>query len=601
MRMKLRDLARVGLGGIALGVPLSLHAFDFDIGEAKASFDTTVSAGAIWRMEKRDPSLIAISNGGTSRSINDDNGNQNYKRGDVVSSIVKATNDFEIKFGNFGVFNRVSAFYDFQAHDDDEYFGKRGRDRLKSEIDSLDAFFYANFKINGRNSSVRLGKQVVNWGESTFIQNSINVINPVDVSRLRAPGSELKEALLPVPMFWGTTSITEALSVETVWLWSYQETLLDPVGSYFSTNDFLADDGRFAYAGGGRRNDGDATTPISAGTASAALPRLGDARPRGETQQYGLAFRYFAEWLKSTEIGLYYLKYHSRTPVFSGLRATPPNGPRYFAEYVENIELYGISFNTDGPFGIALQGEYSYRPNLPLQLAGVELLLAASRATNAIDRGEDVNPATAPEAADGYRRVRAHQAQMTGTKAFGPTIGASQFVMVGEVGVTRLELDKDLLYSGPGTVTLPACEGAPQPIINSFNGSCQDASGFADRTSWGYRLVSRMDFENVIGPTQVSPRLVFSHDVNGVGPAFNEDTKAVTLGLGFNYLQRWQADVGYTLFFDGRHYSGTDPIPPGTVSPPQRPGDANQSASYETSANPLEDRDFLAVSVSYAF
>ncbi|MDP9145405.1 MAG: DUF1302 domain-containing protein, partial [Actinomycetota bacterium] len=333
-------------------------------------------------------------------------------------------------------------------------------------------------------------------------------------------------------------------------------------------------------------------------TSSLPIARVGDDRPHPETQQYGVALRYFAEWLNQTEIGLYYLNYHSRVPLFSGNRATVLANTvtriltaSYFAEYPENIELYGISFNTDGPLGIALQGEYSYRPNLPVQFAGVEGLLAALRLPNQIDGPMGRDPTTAPSRAQGYDRVHAHQTQMTATKAFGPTLGADQFTMLGEVAWTRLELDDDMLYAGPGTTTLPSCRN-PAPIIAAVgNGSCQDSTGFADQSSWGYRLVTRMDFENVIGSVQMSPRLVFAHDVNGVGPAFNEDTKALTFGIGFNYLQRWQADIGYTAFFDGRNYRGTDPLP---VAP-------GQSADYDTSANPLEDRDFLAVSLSYAF
>lgn len=603
----------VGLGMAAL--PQTVSAFDFDMGEVKGSFDTTLSAGALWRMENPDDGNIAIANGGTSRSANDDDANLNYDKGDLVSALVKATNDLELKWGNVGVFNRVSAFYDFQAHDDREYFGDRGDDRLISELDFLDAFVYANFKLNGNAASVRVGKQVVNWGESTFIQNSINSINPFDVARLRAPGSELKEALLPTPMFWGSLSLTQSLSIEGVWLWSFQETQLDPAGSFFSTNDFLSDDGRAAYTGGGRRNDQHNTiSPPSITTAAVAIRRVSDDRPQNETQQYGVALRYFAEWLNSSEFGLYYLKYHSRIPYFSGLRATDTSSlparvasSAYFAEYPENIELYGISFNTGGPWGIALQGEYSYRPNLPVQLAGVEGLLAALRLPNVIDA--EVGPlffATAPTRADGYRRVHAHQAQATATKAFGPMLGASQFVALGEAGVTHLELDEDQLYAGPGTTTIPSCRNAGavvNVIVAAGNGSCQDQSGFVDQTSWGYRIVTRLEYENVISAMQVSPRLVFSHDVNGVGPAFNEDAKALTFGLGFSYLQRWQADIGYTAFFGGRRYDGTDPIPPGTIlpGPTAIAGDASQSADFSTSANPLRDRDFLAVSISYAF
>jgi len=55
--------------------------------------------------------------------------------------------------------------------------------------------FPASFRLRLDARDVRLGRQVISWGESTFIPNGINVINPIDVARLRTPGSELREAL----------------------------------------------------------------------------------------------------------------------------------------------------------------------------------------------------------------------------------------------------------------------------------------------------------------------------------------------------------------------------------------------------------------------
>lgn len=610
MRTKYESAFRLGfglgVGGLALALPLGAQALELNWGEVTGSLDTTVSAGASWRMEDREKALIAIANGGTGRSPNGDDGNINYDKGDMISGAVKATHDLELKYGDVGLFHRINYFYDFQAKSDDEYFGERGDDRLISEVDFLDAFVYVNFKLNGRGATARAGKQVVNWGESTFIGNSINSVNPVDVAKLRTPGSELKEALLPIPMFFGSAAISNSVSVEALWIWAYQETVIDPRGSFFSTNDFISDDGDLVYAGNGRRNDQHGFTPLSAGTAAVGLRRGRDDRPDAETQQYGFAMRYFAEWLNSTEFGLYYLKYHSRTPLVSVLRSTTIGDRaslRYLSDYPGNIELFGLSFNTDGPLGIALQGEYSYRPNLPVQVSAAEVLAAGLRLPgNAYDRAAKVNTATAPQFLDGYVRTPAHQAQATATKAFGPTLGANQFSLVGEAGVTFLDLDQDFQFAGPGT-DLPSCKNPTSPvnILGALgNGSCQErvGGGYLDRTSWGYRAVARMDFENAIGPAQLSPRIVFAHDVNGVGPVFNQETKAITIGLGMNYLQRWQADIAYTGFFDGRHFKGTDPFPPGT---PGLAGDASQSQSFEISANPVEDRDFLAVSVSYAF
>ena len=62
------------------------------------------------------------------------------------------------------------------------------------------------------------------------------------------------------------------------------------------------------------------------------------------------------------------------------------------------------------------------------------------------------------------------------------------------------------------------------------------------------------------------------------------------------YLKNWQAIIAYTAYFGGRTYSGTDM--PNASSGPLPPG---QATSYASSSNPLRDRDFLSVSVSYAF
>ncbi len=86
---------------------------------------------------------------------------------------------------------------------------------------------------------MRAGNQVVSWGESTFIQNGINVLNPVNVGKLRVPGSELKEALKPTPMLWALQEITDDLSLEATWMVKWKKTDIDGRGVFFSTNDFV--------------------------------------------------------------------------------------------------------------------------------------------------------------------------------------------------------------------------------------------------------------------------------------------------------------------------------------------------------------------------
>jgi len=601
LTMRQRHIVHVGaaLIGLLATVTPGVHAETFEVGGVAGSFDSTISLGATVRMEDPDPSRIGIANGGTARTVNEDEGDINFGRGDVLSAAVKMTHDLEISWKDFGLFGRYTYFYDGETNGrdvqtaGDQYFGPRAKDRLGRDDTLLDLYARANLRIGDRPLGARVGRQVLNWGESTFIGNGISVINPIDVAKIRTPGAEIKEALIPSPMVWASFGATEALSVEALWIASYDKTRIDPRGSFFSSNDFISDDGDNVYAGFGRRNDqhDPFTSPAADPEAQVWVPRAPTPEVKDDRKQYGAALRYFAEGLNNTEFGLFYLRYHSRTPLVSAIRGTttsmanlPAGGSaRYFDEYPENIDLYGLSFNTSGPFGVALQGETSYRPNQPTQLASIEVLLAALGLANNIT-GAGAGAVPAGTVIPGYRRVDLVQTQMTATKAFGPTLGASQFVLLGEAGYNHQNFPDGLLFNAPGTA-LPAPGSA-----NAAGGAFQPG-GYATRSSWGYRVLTRMDFENVIGPTQVSPRLVAVHDVNGVGPNFNEGTGAASLGIAFSYLQNLQADLAYTAFFGGREYSGTQP----TAPPP------GQSAAYSTHANPNVDRDFLAVSVSYSF
>src|SRR5436853_7430148 len=104
-------------------------------------------------------------------------------------------------------------------------------------------------------------------------------------------------------------------------------------------------------------------------------------------------------------------------------------------------------------------------------------------------------------------------------------------------------------------------------------------------------MVMRLDYANARFGAPLSPRLAWAHDVRGVGPSFNQGTRALSVGLGFNFQQNLQADIAYTAFLGGRDYAGVDP-----VAVP-----AGQPAAFSSSANPLKDRDFIAIIVSYSF
>lgn len=564
------------------------------------TFDTTMSYGAQWSMQDPDSANIAIANGGTSRAAtNADDGKLNYKKGDLISSLFKVNHDLDLRYGNLGFFARGYYFYDAAAENLDSTYSE-ARDRFRNGGKILDAFLYTQVELFGKRATgIRIGNQVVRWGESTFLRNGISATSPVDLQRLRAPGRELKEAFIPTPMLYISQEISDTISFEAYYVKSFEETIIDPHGSFFSTTDILSDGGSKIFAGFGRRYD-DNTAPMTisaAGLHQTWLNRTGDRHAK-DSGQFGLSLRFEVPSL-DTEFGLYHIVYHNQTPNLSfvsgdlsfyvGGNVIEGTGS-YFADYAESVRLYGISFNTLGPAGIALQGEISHRPNQPLQLPGGDLFLYS--ANNPLQSTTQFGLAPVNgTVVTGYERVPMTQLQMTATKSFGPQFGSSQLVALAEVGYTHLSLGNDGPFAGPGVI-LPY-NGFPTNLATA--GSSQPG-GYMTQDSWGYRVLARMTYSNAIGAIGASPRIAFAHDVNGIGPTFNEDAKALTLGVGFNYKQDWQADIAYTRFSDGRNFSGSDPIPPTAGQ-----AAAGQTAAWKTSANPATDRDFLAVNISYSF
>jgi hypothetical protein len=652
MRPAVRFAAKpIALAIALLGATPAL-ALQFNLGQdGKLTIDTTLSYGYSARAESRDPALIGQANGGTARSVNEDDGNLNFDKGDPFANVVKATVDAEIRWRNFGFFGRGTAYHDFDLHDSNK-LGPTGRDRLGEDIVGLDGFFFANFNIAERDLRLRVGRQVISWGESTFIPNGINVINPVDLSKLRIPGSELKEAFIPTAGVWGSFQLTGAATLEGFYLTNWDKVRLDPRGSYFSNNDFASDDANRVILSFGRRQDehfppgnpvpptvGALFGPLYTGfvasvgpfnpAASVWAPRVADRNP-SDDGQYGLALRYLASELNNTEFGLYYMNYHSRTPVFSGIKGTPtsaltgtPLGAALctaaattpalralchtgtavaFTEYPEDIHLTGFSFNTAGPAGIAIQGEYSYRPNQPVQYAAPEVLLAALGLPNLVTGFTQIPgaPTGATAAAlvpdgtyiQGWKRLKMSQLQVTATKSFPNLIGAEQLVLLGEAGYTKFHgLPTDVKFNAPA-VHLPATAFGAQ-LSSAF--SVQPAESYLTENSWGYRIAARLEFTNALFGGNLAPRYAWAHDVDGSSPTFNEGVKSQSLGVSWDYQRRWLVDTQYTRFSGGRTYCGTDANPPTSPIPP------GQSASWCGSANPVKDRDFWSVSVSYSF
>ncbi len=576
-------------------------AFQFYLGDVEASLDTTLTVGAGWRVEEQDKRLIAQGNlgpsyapGGANANIgsssnNFDDGNLNFDKGDTYSQIAKGTTELYLNYytdsdvlTRVGGFVRGRYYYDFKLKDGDMAVDPVGQQRQLNEAaddnasgaEFLDAYIFTDWYVGDMPLSVRYGKQVVSWGESTFIQGGINTINPVDVNAIRAPGAELKDALLPVEMLYTSLGLTENITLEAFLQTSWEKVRPDDCGTFFSTNDFAADGcGPVLLAG---------QLPDSQAYAQGFISeREGDREP-DDTDQFGAAMRWYVPELNDSELGFYYIRYHSRLPYISGKVNDPANGqqfPTYYIEYPEAINLYGISINTTIPGGWSLGAEYSFRDNMPLQWSAFELIYGGLQLTNPetgepaslleqqrLEESGGADPSGKDN--DGYDRFKVSQAQMTLIKFFDQVMGASRLTFVGEVGGTYVHGLPDYdeaRYGRSGTFgigELPggACDGSGSTgtALNINTKYCNN-DGFTTSFSWGYRARFVWDYPNVFAGINLSPQLALSHDVQGYAPSpggnFSEGQKAVGLSVTGVYQNRYSANIGYTNYFGGKPYN----------------------------------------------
>ncbi|WP_338572677.1 DUF1302 domain-containing protein [Pseudomonas canadensis] len=572
------------LAGPAFGV-------SFNIGEIEGSFDSSLSVGASWSTAKPNSDLIGVNNGGKGLSQTSDDGHLNFKRGETFSKIFKGIHDLELKYGDTGVFVRGKYWYDFELKDESRPFKDISDNNRKEGAKSsggqiLDAFIYHNYNIADLPGSVRFGKQVVSWGESTFIGGGINSINPIDVSAFRRPGAEIKEGLIPVNMFYVSQTLTDNLSAEAFYQLEWDQTVTDNCGTFFSQPDVISDgctDNLRVL------NSRRTLTPAQQAGLRAfgvdvnnegVLVRRGPDRDARDSGQFGAAFHYNYEPL-DTEFGAYFMNYHSRAPIFSAQGARPSvyatNNPlivagnsNYFVEYPEDIRLYGLSFSTTLPTGTAWSGELSYRPNAPVQLSTTDILFAGVTPIPGYGNASVLKGKPGQDL-HGYNRKEVTQFQTTFTHFFDQVMGASRLTTVGEIGVTHvggLESKSEARYGrdpvfGPGSLPGGFCntlnnstaQGGGLPNAASLNTNCNN-DGYTTATSWGYRARAIWEYPDVFAGVNLKPNVAWSHDVKGYSPGpggnFEEGRKAVSLGLDAEYQNTYTASLAYTNFFGGK-------------------------------------------------
>lgn len=582
----LRPVACAALAGLA-AAPAHAVRTTTD-GGTEIDFSSTISYGLQVRL--RDPSRAAIGNDnggavptggrlGTQMNgpgneatanpdfnfLNGDDGNLNFRKGDLTSAALKGTHELGLKTTDgWRALLRGSWVVDSAAGDTRRTpLSDDAKEIATRNFTLLDAWIAKDFKLfDGRTTTVRLGNQVLSWGEDIFIIGGINQINAFDLRKLHTPGTQVKEILRPAPMLSLNTGLSDTMSAEAYYQWQWNSFRFDPVGTFFSGADVVGAGQRPAYIPSSLLG----APPGTYGDNGAAIQNGVNVLPFEETRrppqgrQFGVALRFKPKSV-DTEFALYAERYHDKLP-FTTLFTDPSYAAfnvasiGYYNEFGRDKNLFGASFNTKvGP--VAVGGELSYRPrdsvaiDPSVPLAGPFSIFDPANA--------DANGRIAVR---GYVEEKKYQAHLTAlyfTEVNSPlgalvkALGAAEGTILGEVAVTHypnLRLGE-----------------VPYLIFPSYE--------LPTKTSWGYAFEVDLSYPRVWGSdwnlTQVT---VFTHDVKGISPntlPFVQGRRSLFVGMNFDQSSVWKLQLGYTAFFGGGF------------------------------TNLLRDRDNFSMSLSYSF
>ena len=190
--------------------------------------------------------------------INNDDANRNFDQWDLINNKVTALADIEFNYKSAGVFVRPKAFYDHvymtdNANDNPEtnnaFVGGLigASDEWPDEIEDihgrnaeiLDLFGYYSFYLGDREIDIRVGKQVISWGESLLIVGGISTAQSViDASAAQAVGTEVKEIYLPTESAYLQISITPELGLGGYYQWKWEKNRLMEGGNLFCADGY---------------------------------------------------------------------------------------------------------------------------------------------------------------------------------------------------------------------------------------------------------------------------------------------------------------------------------------------------------------------------
>lgn len=581
--------------------PARAMTFENEAGTLKGSFDSTLTFGFGRRLNDPacslvgDPGSSCGASANTGQYANGDNGNLNYAKGDFFSAYVKGQHELLLKFpSDIKFMARAVWTRDFKATDTRRTdFEPDAEKQIERQARLLDLWVSKDLSLGEQSARVRLGNQVVNWGESIFLLGGINATSSLDLQKYSIPGTQLKEVFLPAPMLSFGSGLGKGWNMDAYYQFRWNRNVFPPVGSYFSANDIAGKGKQPAYFSAANFNlagmdaeayaaaNGLGRTPAAIRAATAALdqefnnsftgtfvaPILNDKTPK-KGGQYGVAAHFKPDGL-AMDLGFYYLNYHDKFPVLN----YDFNANRYQWRYLENRKLYGISTN----FALgnwAIGSELSYRPKEAISLT---TCFDPSGPLNA-----NVFPAILPDCQQWIDNKK-YQMHLTAQLQLTPGEHGAVLSALGNASTAYLTIE-GVASRYPGvnankgyarTMKGPSGESVPviqYPLMgyavytnpSAPQGTPADpntlSAGLGTATQLAYAVDFSATYDNkIISGWTVTPGVTLYHTIKGdqpvMYPVFLEGNKAAYFYILFaKNPATWQAGLNYTIYRGGDQF-----------------------------------------------
>ena len=589
-------IAKTTTAAAVLLASTQAQAFRFQVGEWDAYADTVFTASAAMRVENRAHFGTADPTGGH---------NLFPDAGDVYSTPVSFLTDFGMSKDGFGFLTRFSYTYDHTIMGKDcsncerpnvwpypagsvtgggpesVFHGYLDGAPVPETIDGIsdsaqklagnkftlyDAFVYGSWEVfGGHPLNVRVGKQVLNWGESNIQSGGISqMMNPKDLSKATTPGTDVKETLIPQESVYLNFGFTDNVSLEAYYTWNWRESTFIGVGTFFSPFDFLG-------------------TGYNPDLFVRGIEKSGEQRP-DSGGQYGINMHFIIPSWNYADLGIYYVRSHAFNP-YIGLdpdyvpHADPANPgfdtlAGYDWIYEEDQDTYAISLNGEGPLDSSFAIELNYKPDFydtreARNLFGISGITVPYTGLGGAQVGEAFGFATPAGTTGRFADIVDEYGVIPGSESGAADVWTLLYNFTRSVGTDFLGADKISTIFDVSLVwidgmsfgdNMDRVNDSPESPTGQSNAIVDpgrfDGVDNLDRPltdfSWGYTAVMALEYNDVFANVNVSPTMIFVHNVEGYTP-FNaggmvENQRTLVSKVSFSYLSSTTVDLQYVTW-----------------------------------------------------